>query len=119
MGYRKKPKANFRQGKIPIGPRVIKRFDGDHVVSESVDRLAQKTGKSLLQLEKEGQIAQIRRGSGSNVWDYKRVTVHKGLKYDRVLLDGGTVASRNNLTGNMSGAADFFKYFKLLDGKPL
>jgi len=61
MGYRKKPKASFRQGKIPVGPRVIKRFDGDHIVSEAVERLAEQTGKSLLELEKEGKIVQIRR----------------------------------------------------------
>jgi hypothetical protein len=90
---------------------VIKRFDGDHIVSEAVERLAEQTGKSLLELEKEGKIVQIRRGSDSNIWDYKRVSVRKGVKYDRVLLDNTTVASRNNLTGHMSGVVEFFKYF--------
>jgi hypothetical protein len=94
-------------------------MDGEHVVSDIVGRLAKRTGKSLLQLENEGKIVQLRREPSKDIWDYEIVTLRKGLKYDRVLVGGSTFASRNNLTGIMNGNAAFFKYFKLMDGKPL
>jgi hypothetical protein len=119
MGYKRKPKARFRQSKIQIGPRVIKRPDGEHVVSDAVDRLAKRTGKSLIQLENEGKIVQLRSEPGKQIWKYEIVTLRKGRQYDRVLVGGLTYASRNNLTGNMSGNTAFFKFFKLMDGKSL
>jgi len=39
-----------------------------------------------------------------------KLVVRKGIKYDRVLLDGKTIASRNNLTGIASGVTAHFKY---------
>ena len=39
-----------------------------------------------------------------------RIVVRKGVKYDRVLVDGHTAASRNNLTGIASGVVEYFKY---------
>ena len=39
-----------------------------------------------------------------------RIVVRKGIKYDRVLVDGHTAASRNNLTGIASGVTAYFKY---------
>ena len=39
-----------------------------------------------------------------------KLVVRKGIKYDRVLLNGKTFASRNNLTGIASGVRDYFKY---------
>jgi hypothetical protein len=38
------------------------------------------------------------------------MVVRKGIKYDRVLVDGHTAASRNNLTGIASGVTAYFKY---------
>ncbi|MGA3060635.1 MAG: hypothetical protein ABSD92_09735 [Candidatus Bathyarchaeia archaeon] len=39
-----------------------------------------------------------------------KLVVRKGIKYDRVLLNGKTIASRNNLTGIASGVTAYFKY---------
>ena len=39
-----------------------------------------------------------------------KLVVRKGIKYDRVILDGKTIASRNNLTGIASGVTAYFKY---------
>ena len=39
-----------------------------------------------------------------------KLVVRKGIKYDRVILDGRTIASRNNLTGIASGVTAYFKY---------
>jgi len=52
---------------------------------------------------------QKRRGKQSRLPGPKLV-VRKGIKYDRVLLDGKTIASRNNLTGIASGVTAYFKY---------
>jgi len=39
-----------------------------------------------------------------------KLVVRRGIEYDRVLLDGKTIASRNNLTGITSGVTAYFKY---------
>jgi hypothetical protein len=39
-----------------------------------------------------------------------KLVVRKGIKYDRVLLNGKTIAIRNNLTGIASGVTAYFKY---------
>lgn len=38
------------------------------------------------------------------------VAVKKGKAYDRVLLDGKVVASRNNKSGKVNGTSEFVKY---------
>lgn len=104
---------------------LIERLGNKYYISPEVQDMTKNTGKTARELEQDGVVEMVRFTDEPLVWRYQAkqakqgkqtilpgsVSVRKGIKYDRVLLDGHTVASRNNLTGNMSGATDYFKYF--------
>ena len=105
---------------------LIERLGNKYYISPEVQALTKNTGKTARELEQDGIVEMVRFTDEPLVWRYQTkqakqalkqkclpgtISVRKGVRYDRVLLDGHTVASRNNLTGNMSGATDYFKYF--------